>query len=314
MKSSICITVFNEEKSISNLLNSLFVQTQKPDEIIVVDGGSTDKTVETIKRLQGKHGDLKLYIKKCNRAQGRNLSVRKAKYEIIAMTDADCAADKHWLEKITKPFKDGKTEMVAGFYKMMGESDLQNALAIFIGVTPNKFNKDTFLPSTRSIAFKRGLWERVGGFPEGEDNSAEDTDFNYLVVKQGVKITRVKNAIVFWNIPDSLKLSLKKFYDYAKWDAKRGFWKHPLKNTTSHNIHVLTIFVRYLIGVLFLLLSFDNPLFLGILMAGLLIYSARAFYKVFVETKRWVSGLWGIVLQFTTDFTIMAGFINGLIF
>ena len=50
MKVSVCITVFNEEGSIGELLDSLLKQTKKPGEIVIVDGGSKDKTVDVIRK------------------------------------------------------------------------------------------------------------------------------------------------------------------------------------------------------------------------------------------------------------------------
>ena len=116
MKTSICITIFNEEESIGGLLESLLAQTKKPDEIVIVDGGSTDETVKTIRNFQKKNRVIKLHVQKCKRARGRNLGVGLAKNNIIAITDADCVADKDWLGKIIAPFKNKKID-VAGFVK-----------------------------------------------------------------------------------------------------------------------------------------------------------------------------------------------------
>ena len=79
MNISLCITTFNEEGSIGSLLNSLLSQTRKPDEILIVDGGSTDKTIEVINHYQKRFGKIKLLKEKCTRAKGRNLGVEIAK-------------------------------------------------------------------------------------------------------------------------------------------------------------------------------------------------------------------------------------------
>lgn len=52
MRVSLIFTVLNEEKSVKNLLDSLLKQTRKPDEIVVVDGGSKDRTVEILKQYR----------------------------------------------------------------------------------------------------------------------------------------------------------------------------------------------------------------------------------------------------------------------
>ncbi len=312
MKVSICLTVFNEEKSIKKLLESLLVQTRKPDEIVIVDGGSSDKTVEIIRHLQKKHKEIKLLIEECTRAKGRNLSVEFAKNEIIAITDADCIAEKYWLERITEPFKEDKVDISAGFYKMKASNSFQKAESVFLGVLPRNFDI-TFLPSTRSVAFRKQVWEDIGGFPEGNNNSAEDTDFNYKAVKMGMKYSRVKNARVEWSIPASYSVFIKKIYDYAKWDASYGIWWHPAKGLASHNIKASFIVLRYFTGFILLLMSLKNPILFSILSVLVMLYIFWAFRKVFIDYRDWKVGLWGIALQFTTDFAVISGFFSGII-
>ena len=90
MKVSVCISVLSEEKSVGKLLESLLNQSKKPNEIIIVDGGSKDKTVEIIKHFQKKDKRIKLVKQRGNVAKGRNTSIEVAKNEIIAITDAGC--------------------------------------------------------------------------------------------------------------------------------------------------------------------------------------------------------------------------------
>lgn len=312
MNISICITTFNEEESIGALLDSLLGQTKKPEEIVIVDGGSGDNTLKIIDHYQKRFGRIKLLKEKCTRAKGRNLGIEIAKNEIIAITDAGCFAHKDWLEEITGPFMHKEVDIAAGFYKMIGKNPVQSAMSIYLGVTSRNFGVN-FLPSTRSMAFRKGAWEAVGGFPEGKGNSAEDTDFNFHAVKLGLKYARVKTAIVEWGMPESLKDFFEKIKVYAKWDVEYGIWWHPSKGLASHNIKVLSVFFRYIIGFVLLILSFWNPLLPYLLIAILLLYLIWAFRKVFIEFGDWRIAIWGPALQVTSDLAVMSGFVSGIL-
>lgn len=310
MNISICITILNEEGSIGSLLDSLLAQTRKPDEIIIVDGGSKDKTVEIINHYQRKDGRIKLLKEKSSRAKGRNLAVEMAKNEIIVMTDAGCVASPDWVQNITLPFDSAGVDVVAGFYKMVTRTSFEKAESVFMGVRPRNFNIE-FLPSTRSISFKKAIWEKVGGFPENMKGTAEDTIFNYRLIKAGAKFSRMKSALVEWGMPGTLSNFFSKIRAYAKGDAKSKIWFFPGKGLMSHNIKALFVLFRYLLGVFLLILAikYNDLPYLLILIFVYLIWSFR---KVYLEFGDYRPALWGVALQITSDLAVMAGFLSGL--
>lgn len=310
MKVSVCITVFNEEGSVSKLLDSLLSQTKKPSEIVIVDGGSSDKTVQIIRHWQKKDKRIKLLVEKCSRSRGRNMSVELAKNGIIAMTDAGCLPRKDWLDAITCPFENKNIEISAGFYKMTCKRPIQRALSVFLGTHESDFDI-TFLPSTRSIAFKKSLWEKVGGFPENLDDTAEDTVFSKKAIDEKAKFTRVKDAVVEWGMPETFSEGINKMYLYARGDAKSGVWLHPGKGLASHNIKAISILFRYILVLILLLYSFVNPPLILLIVLLIVLYSLWAFQKVYLKTQDIVSGLWGILIQFSSDLMVMKGFFSG---
>jgi len=312
MKVSVCLTVLNEESSIAALLNSLLTQTKSPNEIVIVDGGSKDRTLEIIRHYQKKDRRIKLLREKCSRARGRNLGVEIARYPIIAMTDAGCIAQESWLEQITKPFVNLSIDMVAGFYQMEGKTPFQKACSVFLGITPIKFDAK-FLPSTRSIAFRKKLWEKLGGFPENLKDTAEDTVFNYKALKAGTKISRVKSARVEWRMPETHGEFLKKIYKYAIGDAKTKIFLFPSKGFASHNIKAILIILRYLLGIFLVISGFKNPLFWVLLVMGLFFYTFWAIRKVYLVYPNWRVGIWGPIIQIFSDMAVMAGFAKGFL-
>ncbi len=312
MNISICITTLNEEDSVGRLLDSLLAQTKKPDQIIVVDGGSDDKTVEIIRHYQKKNDRIKLLVEKCSRARGRNLGVEIAKGEIILMTDAGCVASPDWVKNIVSPFENAGIDVVAGFYKMISNNTFQKAESVFLGTRPKDFDI-SFLPSTRSIAFTKQIWEKIGGFPEGVIGAAEDTVFNYKLIKNGAKISRMKNAVVEWGMPGSIKDFRSKIYEYAKGDAKSKIWIFPGKSFASHNIKVLFVLLRYVLGFSLLVLSFKFPFLLAYLLFFFFFYLIYAFRKIYLEFRDYRVAIWGPILQIVSDLSVMGGFVSGIL-
>jgi len=314
MKVSICITVFNEEGSIAELFESLLSQTKKPNEIIVVDGGSSDNTVEILRHFAKKDKRIRFLVEPGSCAHGRNVSIDLAKNKIVALTDAGCIAKKDWLERITEPFKYKSVGLVAGFYNMPAKTSLQTALSVFNGVPEERFNPTDFIPSARSVAFKKEVWREIGGFDERLEKAGEDTKFFYNCVKAGVKIARVKEARVVWEETRemNLKKAFKKFYQYAKGDAQVGIWWHPSKKLTSHNIKILLIFIRYILGFAFLIFSLKNQSYLPLVFFLFFLYFFWSIWKWRDVVKGW-GRFWLPVVQILSDFAVMSGFSSGII-
>jgi glycosyltransferase involved in cell wall biosynthesis len=312
MNISICIITLNEESVIATLLDSLLNQSKKANEIIIVDGGSTDKTIEIIRHYQKKHGGIKLLVEKSTRAEGRNIGIEIAKGDIIATTDAGCVADKNWLKNLTAPFATGRVDVSAGFYRMTGETSINKAMSVYLGVRPRKFNNN-FLPSSRSLAFTKKIWEELGGFPENIEGTVEDTMFNEKLIKVGAKISRVKDAIVEWGMPSTIKEYAHKIYGYARGDAITKIWLFPGKGLASHNIKSLFILFRYILGFSLLIFSFKFPYLLPYLIICLFAYFFWAYRKVYIEFGDCRTALWGPVLQITSDIAVIGGFISGIL-
>jgi len=85
MKVSVVMTVLNDRAGCAAALETLLRQSRAPDEVVVVDGGSTDGTREYVASLAGVHPHLRLMVAPdCNIAAGRNLGIAEAAGPIIA--------------------------------------------------------------------------------------------------------------------------------------------------------------------------------------------------------------------------------------
>src|SRR6266403_54074 len=193
---SVVSTVLNESDDIDSLVESLMQQTLAPAEVIIVDGGSTDGTWERLEAARAKYPTLvPIRDESCSLqrspgpiARGRNIAIAAASSDVVACADAGCTYDPDWLANLTTPIFAGDAEYaVGGSYIDATNIDAKKstvwdvASAPFFGV---KLNPGAVTKSctARSMAFRKELWRRVGGFPE-DVFLGEDTVFDSKVRK-----------------------------------------------------------------------------------------------------------------------------------
>ncbi len=191
-------TVRNEALSIDALLDSLLGGSRVPDEIVIADGGSSDGTYERLTARAASDPRIRALLAPGNRSVGRNAAVRAARHSVIACTDAGVEVDREWLERLTQPFdEDPGVDVVSGFYRPAGATWFERAAGVVSAPSLREVNRDRFLPSTRSVAFRRTAWERAGGFDETLAHN-EDTPFALAMKRAGCRFAFAPDAIVRW--------------------------------------------------------------------------------------------------------------------
>lgn len=310
-KISFITTIYNEEKSIEEYIQSLFNQTRKPDEIIMVDGGSSDNTGKIIKALRTKIKDSKIpfifLTKKGNRSTGRNEAIKHARGNIIVCSDSGNVLDKNWIENITAPFQDSNREknidVVAGFYKGIGKTVFQKCVIPYALVMPDRVDGRNFLPATRSVAFTKEIWQKTGGFDESLSHN-EDYAFAKALRKAHATIVFAKDAIVYWKPRNNFKEAFVMMYRFAYGDAQALIWRPK----------VVLVFLRYFIVIvlLFLFLITKSYIILNILYVLLILYCIWATEKNYRYVKKWQAIYILPMLQFVADWAVLKGTLFGL--
>ncbi len=216
-------TVYNEADNIERMLDSLKAQTRQPDEVIIVDAGSTDDTQETIRLYSDRGYPIRLLVEPgASRSRGRNLAVQAAEGEVIASIDGGCQAREGWLENLVAPFEEeNPPDVVSGFYEPEADIVLEEAVGAATVPTVGEVNPRQFLPSGRSVAFTREAWERVGGYPEYIEY-AEDTAFGLALRRAGCRFRFAPDAVVTWHMQPSLVGVFRQFFRYARSDSELG--------------------------------------------------------------------------------------------
>lgn len=293
MRTTFIATVYNEEKTIEEFVHSIFKQSKKPDEVIIVDGGSTDQTLSLLK----KHKKVTVFTKKGNRSVGRNAAIEKAKHPIIVISDAGCVLDTHFVKNITKPFDNKTTDVVAGYYTGKSETLLQEAVVPYVLVMPDQIDPKTFLPASRSMALRKSVWKDVGKFPEEYPHN-EDYVFAKHLKRIGAQIVFQRSAVVKWIPPRSLKKTYVMFYRFAYGDVEAGIVRPK----------VLFIFLRYILFLLFAVwIFFQSQEYIWIIGLVMLLYSVWSISKNAGNVKRKGSVIYLPILQLLSDIAVLRG-------
>ena len=113
---SLVSTVFNEKKRLQETIDDIEGQIVKPDQIVITDAGSTDGTFERLKQWATNSLIEIIILQKtgCNVAEGRNLAIRNARYDLIVSTDFGCRFHSQWLQSMIAPFDDETVKVVGG--------------------------------------------------------------------------------------------------------------------------------------------------------------------------------------------------------
>ena len=164
MRVSVVVTVLNEAESLSRMLDSLAAQAHAPDEVVICDGGSTDGTLALLE-AETRLPLLVIQRPAANISQGRNAAIEAATGDVIAVADAGVRSSPRWLQTIVAPFKDAGTQAVAGFFLPDPHTVFEMALGATVLPELREINPVRFLPSSRSVAFRKSAWKTVGGYP-----------------------------------------------------------------------------------------------------------------------------------------------------
>ncbi len=309
MRVSVIFTVLNEAGALPRLLDSLAAQTRQPDEVVVCDGGSRDGTLDLL-RAERRIPLRVIESPGANISRGRNVAIAAATGDVIACTDAGVRLDPHWLEQITQfwiadsgfsiepeglemrdsrvshessnpqsSIKNRKSKIVnwvGGFFLPDTHSTFEVAMGATVLPTPGDINPQTFLPSSRSVAYRKSAWQQAGGYPEWLDY-CEDLIFDLHMRDAFGPCQFAPNALVYFRPRTSLRAFFKQYFLYARGDGKANLWlkRHLIRYATY-----LIAFPLIVCGIVLAQSIVLKLLFAAALVLGVILYTRTPYRRL----------------------------------
>lgn len=254
-KVSIIITTLNNEKTIGECLKSIFELNYPKEhlEVIVVDGGSSDSTIEIAQKYPAK-----IIIKHSNAPSAYNYALNYAESEIFGTIDADAKVEKEWLNKLVVHLKNPKVAGVSGMIETWNsESKLPRCIGYDLKYRYTRIKNEANRVATMNLLLKKSIVKEVGGFDENLATQY-DTDLGVRITNKGYKIVLEPQAKCYHFNRPTFKEYFKQQLQYgknvsklyvkrpnlAKGDAITDFWMN------IQPILIVTLFLFFVTGFL----------------------------------------------------------------
>jgi GT2 family glycosyltransferase len=237
---SIVIPVLNAARTLPRTLEALTALDPAPDEIVLVDNGSTD---DTPRRLQAYAAAARADVVVLRESRpgasvARNTGARAASGDIVVFTDADCCPRADWLAAVREPLADATVGAVAGRLATTPPRGVVETFgSLFTLQAPAAPARHTrWTPwaggfPTANLAVRRDLLGRVGGFDESVAIYGEDYDLCARLYAAGAAIVYTPDAVVEHQHRVALGPMLRQAFGFGRSQAwlmrrhhPRGLW------------------------------------------------------------------------------------------
>jgi len=213
-KISLVVPAYNEESTINDCVQSLLNIDYPNYEIIVVDDGSTDKTLEDARKFEGS-GVKVVHQSNQGKANALNQGIRLSSGEIVVTVDADTRLHPESIKNIAWRFANNqRLGAVAGNVKVAPDPGIINALQSAEYTTGiNLIRKAQSVLGCVMVvpgpiaALRRDVVERVGFL--SDDTFAEDFDITMKILRYGYQVEYEDRAIAYTEAPKNIEDLMK---------------------------------------------------------------------------------------------------------
>ena len=213
---SFLVPAFNEEKNIENTIDAILKidYPKGKKEIIIINDGSIDKTLEIARRLEKKHKEIKILDKpNSGKANSLNDAIKLVRGDLMAVTDADSYPNPDSLKNMVGHFEDEKVAAVTSRVLVKNKENWLEKFQVMdysiIAWTRKllDFVDSVYVTNGPLSIYRTEVVRKVGGFDP--KNLTEDIEITWHILNEGYKTRMSYNAIVYTTVPSKLKNWIK---------------------------------------------------------------------------------------------------------
>jgi cellulose synthase/poly-beta-1,6-N-acetylglucosamine synthase-like glycosyltransferase len=220
---SIIVPTLNSESTIDECLRSI-LELDYPKqllEVIVIDGGSTDKTTELAKAHP-----VKFVQSQLNPPAAYNLVLKDVENPIIGLVDSDAKVEKRWLRKLVKHLDDPKGAGASGTVETWNRDKLvPRVIGYELSYRYRRLPNTVERVATMNLLLKKKVITEIGGFDESLPTQY-DTDIGARLAQAGYRIAFDSEAVCYHFHRPTLRTFFKQQYKYGQ-NTWKLYFKHP---------------------------------------------------------------------------------------
>jgi len=285
---SVVIPNYNAGSTIGKCLEAVLLSKYDHFEVIVVDDGSSDNSIEIINAFPCKL--IQLY-KHAGASRARNTGARESAGDIIFFIDADCIVAEDTLSLVHKAMSVPEADVIGGSYTPLPyDSNFFSIFqSVFINYSELKRKEPDYIAS-HSMAIEKRIFEKSGGFPEQFLPIIEDVELSHRLRRAGYKLQMAPEILVrhifnftFWN---SLRNAFRKSRYWIMYSLDN---KDVFKDSGTASRELKVNVLSYFLILLFLLFYFSltNRIFLllPLIIVCFNLYVNRHLLRAFYSAK-----------------------------